>query len=192
MGRNAIADARRRDSRRREILDTAQAMFAKGRICPVEDVATRLGLAKGTVYLYFPSKGDLLAAVVQRSMDELMAALREAAAGKGSPEERIAGMVRCAVRSYREQRLVLKVWMDAPADARRPVRVRWQKESRALFHKVLQAGMKSGAFRSHDPELVATCAMAMTRGVIFYEGRLSSDALADGITDLILESLRSR
>ena len=37
----------------------------------IEEIAARVGIAKGTVYLHFPSKEDLVVAVVKRDMQKL-------------------------------------------------------------------------------------------------------------------------
>lgn len=48
-----------------------------GRMPNVADVAAEAGLAKGTVYLYFPSKDELLLAVHEREVDGFFRALSE-------------------------------------------------------------------------------------------------------------------
>lgn len=56
---------RQREERADLILETAREVFAdKGyHGASIEDIAARAGIAKGTVYLHFPSKEDLLAAL---------------------------------------------------------------------------------------------------------------------------------
>ena len=39
----------------------------------MEDVAARAGLAVGTIYNYFPSKSDLLLAIIRRETESLVA-----------------------------------------------------------------------------------------------------------------------
>ena len=53
------------------ILDAAERLLARApdRIANVAEVADEAGLAKGTVYLYFPSKEELLLAVHERNID---------------------------------------------------------------------------------------------------------------------------
>ena len=45
------------------------------RMASVAEVADEAGLAKGTVYLYFPSKEELLLAVHERKIDGFFGAL---------------------------------------------------------------------------------------------------------------------
>ncbi len=53
------------------ILDAAERVLLRSpeRVVNVADVADEAGLAKGTVYLYFPSKDELLLAVHERRVD---------------------------------------------------------------------------------------------------------------------------
>lgn len=60
---------RRKEARPEEILDAAFQVFAqKGfAAAKMDDIATLAGITKGTLYLYYPSKSDLLKAVVLHS-----------------------------------------------------------------------------------------------------------------------------
>ena len=60
-----IAD---KEVRRHAILDAAEALFLEhpDRMASVAEVAEAAGLAKGTVYLYFPSKEEMLLALHER------------------------------------------------------------------------------------------------------------------------------
>lgn len=61
---------RRAEARPDEVLDAALALFVEKGFAAtkVEDVATRAGLSKGAVYLYFASKDALLEAIVRRAI----------------------------------------------------------------------------------------------------------------------------
>jgi AcrR family transcriptional regulator len=66
-------------ARRSAILETARAMFEESRFESIKmsDVAERSGLAKGTVFLYFPTKEALFLDLVEEDMGEWIAALVE-------------------------------------------------------------------------------------------------------------------
>jgi AcrR family transcriptional regulator len=53
------------------ILDAAERLLARSpeRVASVSEVADEAGLAKGTVYLYFPGKEELLLALHERNVD---------------------------------------------------------------------------------------------------------------------------
>ena len=66
-----------KQERHQAILDAAERLLlrAPDRIPNVADVADEAGLAKGTVYLYFPSKEELLLALHERNLDAFFSAL---------------------------------------------------------------------------------------------------------------------
>lgn len=74
---------RRKSARPDELLEAALALFVEHGFAAtrIEDVAQQAGVSKGTVYLYWSSKEDLLRAVIQRfltlPLDAGEAALRE-------------------------------------------------------------------------------------------------------------------
>src|ERR1700712_1900057 len=58
---------RRKDARPQELLDAALDLFVERGFAAArsEDVAARAGVSKGTLYLYYPSKEDLLKEVIR-------------------------------------------------------------------------------------------------------------------------------
>jgi AcrR family transcriptional regulator len=76
-------DAHDKEGRRSGILDAAERLFLRhpDRMASVAEVAAAAGMAKGTVYLYFPSKEEMLLALHERHVrlffEALMRKLRE-------------------------------------------------------------------------------------------------------------------
>jgi AcrR family transcriptional regulator len=66
-----------KEKRYHAILDAAERLLLRltGRGPSMADVADEAGLAKGTVYLYFPSKEELLLALLERNIDGFFFAL---------------------------------------------------------------------------------------------------------------------
>jgi AcrR family transcriptional regulator len=85
------------DIRRESILDAATRLFLNvgTEASTMADVAEAAGVAKGTVYLYFDSKEDLVGALRQRFFDELIAGVGNllAVGGRGSRLRRLDAMV---------------------------------------------------------------------------------------------------
>src|SRR6187549_74300 len=61
---------RRKEARPQELLDAALDLFVEKGFAATrsEEVAARAGVSKGTLYLYYPSKEDLLKAVVRHNV----------------------------------------------------------------------------------------------------------------------------
>ena len=78
---------RRKDSRPAELLEAALNCFIERGYAAtrLDDVATRAGVSKGTLYLYYPSKEDLFKAVVRRSLVPLIDEFRRDLEGSHAP-----------------------------------------------------------------------------------------------------------
>ena len=83
--------AKRPLDRRQSIVQAATALFAKIGFndCEMQRVASRLRIAKGTLYLYFTSKEELFSACVDWEMQQMQAALTAATEGVTEPFDRI-------------------------------------------------------------------------------------------------------
>ncbi|HUB76585.1 MAG TPA: TetR/AcrR family transcriptional regulator [Solirubrobacteraceae bacterium] len=69
------ADAQRN---RRQLLEAAAAAFAEGGIdVPADEIARRAGVAKGTLFRHFPTKEDLIAAVLRDRIGQVRAVIAE-------------------------------------------------------------------------------------------------------------------
>jgi AcrR family transcriptional regulator len=64
---SATQRRRRKEERPHELLEAAMTLFVERGFAATrsEEVATRAGVSKGTLYLYFPSKVDLFKAVIR-------------------------------------------------------------------------------------------------------------------------------
>jgi len=74
---------RRKEARPQELLDAALALFVEKGFAATraEEVAAHAGVSKGTLYLYFPSKEDLLKAVIVHCLSSRIADGAARAAG---------------------------------------------------------------------------------------------------------------
>jgi AcrR family transcriptional regulator len=74
-----------KEERRHALLDAAEALFLEhpDRMASVAEVAQAAGVAKGTVYLYFPSKEELLLALHERNVQGFFRALIAVLDGQG-------------------------------------------------------------------------------------------------------------
>ena len=70
MNTTAPARRRRKNARPGELVAAALACFAERGFAAtkLDDIATKAGVSKGTVYLYFPSKDELFKTVVRESL----------------------------------------------------------------------------------------------------------------------------
>jgi AcrR family transcriptional regulator len=79
-------DSEGKEERRQALLDAAEKLYLRHphRMASVAEVAQAAGLAKGTVYLYFPGKEEMLLALHERHVATFFAALMRRLAQPGA------------------------------------------------------------------------------------------------------------
>jgi AcrR family transcriptional regulator len=115
-----------RAARREEVLAAAVRVFARRGYAAtrIDDVAREAGIAKGSVYLYFDSREQLLHAAFEGLAERSARLLREAVDGPGTAGERLAGLVRgvmTGMSADRDLALVLLDLWSAGRDVESPV-----------------------------------------------------------------------
>ena len=97
-GRRAPAD------RRSAVLDAARALFVTDGVeaTSVAAIAARAGVAKGTVYLYFPSKADVLRALEELFEQDLVQRTRAAVEAVTAPDA-VTAWCTALVRAYLDE-----------------------------------------------------------------------------------------
>lgn len=131
-------------------------------------VAARAGIAAGTVYRYFPSKLDLVAALVTRVSERELAAVRRAADAAPGPLSALsAAIVAFAARALRRQRLAWAVLAE-PVDARiDSLRLAARKRLAAEFEARIRAAVALGHLPEQDGALAAAALVgALIEGLI--------------------------
>ena len=83
------------DAKAQAILDSAAALFAKVGYpsAKMQDVALACGATKSMLYHYFPTKDDLLFAMLQEHLEKVIAGVEEVCQMDGSAEERFKALV---------------------------------------------------------------------------------------------------
>jgi AcrR family transcriptional regulator len=91
---------REKELRRNAIVDAAERVFFQKGIdeSTMDDVAAEAELSKGTLYLYFKSKIELLAAIHVRGMEVLSSQMRPVLAMRGSGIEMLRRLAQVFVR----------------------------------------------------------------------------------------------
>ncbi|GLY73004.1 TetR family transcriptional regulator [Actinoallomurus iriomotensis] len=92
--------SRSQHQRRKRILQAAAALASRGGVeaMQMRTVAERAGVALGTLYRYFPSKMDLVVAVVNEEIDTLEASLDRRPPRSGTPAGRAVEALMRATR----------------------------------------------------------------------------------------------
>jgi AcrR family transcriptional regulator len=169
MGRKGFE--RRAPERRREAILAAAAAILREKDyhdIRMDDVASRAGVAKGTLYLYFPTK-DLLFGAFAKAMFEGMRAHWKALADTTAPgEERLRATIRAQLEFFEKNRgifvQVLQGMLPSPAGSGTPSRAEIIREILRLMEGDLREAMKGGFLRKSDPARAAMSLFGLIRG----------------------------
>jgi AcrR family transcriptional regulator len=115
--RRTERETARLSARHEAIIAAARALASESGLGAVQiaPVAERAGIAAGTVYRYFPSKDDLVAAVVSATAEREVAAIRDAAAAApGALSGLAAAIMAFASGTLQARRLVLAMLAEEP------------------------------------------------------------------------------
>jgi AcrR family transcriptional regulator len=146
------ADAR---ANRRRLIAAAHELFReRGLDAEMKEIAERAGLGIGTIYRNFPTKDDLVAAIIGEAITELRQFIDEAAAVEDPIEALRLWLHRGCEISERYGVVLMSVLGGTmPADCREQF-AKIKEENQ--ISEVIQAGIARGIFRSDiDPDIVA-------------------------------------
>src|SRR6266545_6772367 len=98
MVANPVPRAQRADARRsiERILDAAVDELARDPEASMSAIAERAGVVRATVYVHFPTREALIAAVTERAMRESAEAIQAAAPDDGDPLEALERVLSAA------------------------------------------------------------------------------------------------
>ncbi len=139
-----------------EILDAAFEEFVLNGYAAtrLDDVAARVGLTKGALYLYFPSKMELFKAVVRSCVQPIMADVEQTLATfQGSTRDLLAALLDNAyqhVFGNRRERELIRLLMSEGAKHPELTAFYYAEvvvRSLALLDRVIARGLDSGEFR---------------------------------------------
>lgn len=155
--RETTVPALRRDARenRDRILGAARTCFAThGVDVPVEEIAQRAGVGMGTLYRRFPTKHDLVEAVLAESLDAFVVAAEEALA-ETDPWEGFSGFIERVLELHVENRAVREILAGTEhSQAREVVRRRLRPLVRRLVERAQADGSLRPDFTPEDMTLV--------------------------------------
>ena len=139
----------------------------------VDDIAQAAGIGKGSVYLHFRSKEEVVLSLVDRSVREVFSQLRAIAAeGHLSPSDRLRRMLVARVldRVSRFRRYAASLYDLLAAIRPALVAQRGQQldEEAGIFEAVIREGVTSKEFRAVAPGAAASAILDATNSLLPY------------------------
>jgi TetR/AcrR family transcriptional regulator, cholesterol catabolism regulator len=184
-------------ARYQTIVDTSAQVFARRgyHATGLAELCAANGLGKGALYYYIGSKEQLLAAIHDRVMDEVMLGADAVALAGGSPSEQLAGLgaelLDVIARHPDHVWVFLHEFPALGGELANQFRRRRQEYEQRV-EAVLRAGVESGEFRDVNPRLTTLAWLGMHNYTYLWlkpEGQLSAHDIASAFADLTIHGV---
>jgi AcrR family transcriptional regulator len=185
-----------------EILAAARQVFARYgyNAARVDEIADAAGVAKGTIYLYFPSKREIFLATLRQGVEELHAEAQRVIDGCGTVTEKVRAFVGVRLDYCARNREFFRIYFEEFSSL--PVRSSGERpefqdlyDAQAhLLESILALGIERGEVRPCPVRTTARLIYDLTRSAIaqhVLDGERSDvTESTDLICDLIWRGIR--
>ena len=174
-------------------MKVAEEMFAQRQFHEVklEDIARKARIGKGTIYIYFQSKEDLLRGLLREGMGQLLDRVRQrASVSSGSSMNQLREVVSELAQFANERPHMYRLLRVVLPEGGEPKCPGVRKELVSIVEDVIRRGITRREMRDTQPHLTAQYILSVPRGVaLFAPGRLSSKDLTDHMMGLFEHGL---
>ncbi|HKW91923.1 MAG TPA: TetR/AcrR family transcriptional regulator [Methylomirabilota bacterium] len=160
----------RRRATRAQILRAAADLFRE-RGYPastVDHIAARLGMSKASLYSHFRAKEEMLAAISRETIEAFTRDLSLVLGARLSPEDKLRRVVRQHVQFVIANRSFLTVFFgeeaNLPPRFARSLAAQKDRYDKGV-ERIVQEGIRTGAFRDVPPRLVVFAVLGMVNWV---------------------------
>ena len=184
------------------ILDATDRLLARYgyRKMTVEDISVEVGIGKGTIYLHFTSKEEIVLSHVDRIVERVKDRLREIAASDATAAERLRLMLLTRVMfrfdSIQHYTQSLNDLLAALRSGLLARRAQYFEAEAEIFAALLIAGRESGEFDFKDENATARALLQATHGLLPYSlstaelgKREEVEQRATDVVDLVMGGL---
>lgn len=170
----------------------------------MQEIADEAGVAKGTLYLYFRDRDELVEKTFDTAITHLVQRTDTAMETNAGFEEKIRAVMSAKVAFFNENREFFRLYISLRMPEGTPERQRRQKKncqpqyrtSAQKLANVLEQAMESGEIRRLDPYKLAVFIIEGSTAIILE--RLTQDSPGDEAADvdliatMILDGVRKR
>jgi len=187
------------------ILDATDRLLARYgyKKMTVEDIAIEVGIGKGTIYLHFTSKEEIVLSHVDRIVERVKDKLRDISRSDASAAERLRLMLLTRVLfrfdSIQHYTQSLNDLLAALRPGLLARRAQYFEAEAQIFAELLLAGRQSGEFDFEDDNATARALLQATNGLLPYSlsttelgERKEVEKRAAAVADLVMRGLLNR
>jgi AcrR family transcriptional regulator len=186
--------------RREQILETAAKLFAEHGYANADTqlLAEKLGVGKGTIYRYFPSKEEVFLAAADRVMQLLHERVDTGIRGIDDPLDRIATAIHAYLAFFAEHPEFVELLMQERAqfkDRTKPTYFQHREARVQQWRQLYRALIADGRVRDMPVERITDVMSDLVYGTMFtnyFTGqRKPSEAQARDILDVVFHGILS-
>jgi len=187
-------------SRCEQILEAAARLFAKHGYAKADTqlLAEELGIGKGTIYRYFPSKEEVFLAAADRAMRKLREQIDAGIEGITDPLDRIAAAIRTYLAFFAENPDFVELLMQERAqfkDRKKPTYFAHREANVEAWRAIYRALIAEGRVRDMSVERITDVVSDLLYGTMFtnyFAGqRKPFEAQAQDILDVVFNGILS-
>ena len=192
---------RTKEEKKEQIIQVAFDTIKKHGIKRVtlEDIADASGMAKTSIYYYFPSKNALINETITHFSSSILQRIDLLVQSKQSPEQKLISSWKIIFFHMRESGYFIntdKNTMTQMISLAKDLINKFQKQYQNLIRKILLEGKKKGVFQVDDIDLWALFLSVGLMGIIENENTqekiLKDDKIVDKVSKLLLNGLLKR
>lgn len=175
MGRNPEQNKILRDVQQAKILAVSLDLFVNRGFAAtrIADIAAEAGVSAGLLYHYFPSKDDILVALLQASLPRMEAAAQELEALEMPVADKIRLALQRLIKSIQEHSETGKFHLliaqvsasDVLPEAARAIIDRHANGPYRVMERLLAKGQEEGTVRDGKPREMAMIFWALVKGL---------------------------
>ena len=186
------------NNKRERILAAGLRLFANQtyQAVTMDRVAETAGVAKGTLYLYFPSKEALYLGILSDGLETVSKRYQAKMDMRQDVAARLRHAIEVTIQFYDERRDLLRlIATEEPrlAEARNRLIQNWRERGYVFYTTLIEEGMRAGVFGRTDSRLATLALLGAIRSVLLnYGAERPAENISEELSEFFLKGLMSR
>lgn len=159
------------EKRKSQIITAAQKVFSKLGFhnARMSDIADETGLSKGTLYLYFESKDQIIISLLEKLFEPELQELRKLIDQESPARDRILHYTERVIKDMQRSMKWMPVAYEFLSlafrrDTVQKVLKKYYREHMKIMVPIIEQGIDRGEFKAHDPQKAAIALGAIYEG----------------------------
>lgn len=166
MSRISTWKTKQKEELRQALIQTTHKLLEENGFdfISIDEIVNRVGIAKGTFYLYFKSKSELIEAVLDDGLTELEAVVSDIMTNQTQDAtEELRNIIKIQLSFFEEHHPIIAALMTGEGSAKaglaediwNALRMRYRAATISIYEKIICYGIESGIYRDVDPYIAS-------------------------------------